>query len=64
VDNSANCDVRQLFYDGASWSDEDLTVVAGASRGAIGPSAVAGFPVGNFQYVYYIGSESDVHQLL
>ena len=64
VDNSANYDVHQLFYNGTSWSDEDLTVVSGASRGAIGPSAVAGFPVGNFQYVYYIGSESDVHQLL
>jgi hypothetical protein len=64
VDNSVNYDVHQLFYNGTSWSDEDLTVVSGAARGAIGPSAVAGFPVGNFQYVYYIGSESDVHQLL
>ena len=57
-------DVRQLFFNGTSWADDDLTVLSGASVGADGSVAVSGFSVGNYQYVYYIGAEEDVHQLL
>jgi hypothetical protein len=55
--------VHQLFYNGTSWADSDLTNL---SRGpqAFGP--VTGFSVGNFQYVYYVSrtTPSHVHQLL
>jgi hypothetical protein len=55
--------VHQLFYNGTSWADSDLTTL---SRGpqALGP--VTGFSVGNFQYVYYVSrtTPSHVHQLL
>lgn len=55
--------VHQIFYNGTSWGDEDLTTLSG------GPTAgysVAGFSVGNFQYVYYVTAFAPyhVHQLL
>ena len=58
-----NGHVHQHFYNGASWSDDDLTVLSG------GPAAsgqVSGFSVGNFQYVYYVSLKAPqhVHQLL
>ncbi|HLX84196.1 MAG TPA: hypothetical protein VKR59_09875 [Terriglobales bacterium] len=53
--------VHQLFYDGASWADEDLTVASGGP-GAVN-SPVTGFSVDNYQYVYYL-SGNGVHQLL
>ncbi len=56
-------DVHQLFYNGTSWADSDLTALAKGPQ-AFGP--VTGFSVGNFQYVYYISSTSPnhVHELL
>jgi hypothetical protein len=55
--------VYQLFYNGATWSDEDLTALSGG-KPAHDTSAVVGFPVGNYQYVFFVGSDSHVHQLL
>jgi hypothetical protein len=55
--------VHQLFYNGVSWSDEDLTVVSGGEF-ASATSAVVGFSVGNYQYVYFVGYDAHVHQLL
>ena len=52
-----NPDVHQLFYNGTSWSDEDLTLSSGGP-GATNGSAVTGFSVGNYQYVYYVGREA------
>lgn len=54
--------VHQLFYNGASWSDENLTSETGAPL-AIAKSAVSGFSIDNLQYVYYIGSDHHLHQL-
>jgi hypothetical protein len=55
--------VHQLFYNGTSWSDSDLTALA-KGPAAFGP--VSGFSVGNFQYVYYVtdSTPAHVHQLL
>ena len=64
VEGPPNYHVHQLFFNGVSWSDEDLTVLSGAPAGANGPCEVAGFSVGNYQYVYYIGAGEGVHQLL
>jgi hypothetical protein len=47
-------DVNQLYYDGTTWSDEDVTVLASGDQGA-GSSGMAGFAVGNDERVYYIG---------
>ncbi|MGC2247505.1 MAG: hypothetical protein WA609_12960, partial [Terriglobales bacterium] len=65
IDHSASYDVHQLFFNGTSWADQDLTVVSGASGGAYGAAQVAGFSVGNYQYVYYLGGNTGhVHQML
>jgi hypothetical protein len=65
VDNNGNYDVHQLFYNGTSWEDQNLTVISGAAKGAYGAAQVAGFSVGNYQYVYYLGGQTGhVHQLL
>jgi hypothetical protein len=55
--------VHQLFFNGTTWGDEDLTVLSG------GPAAmgtVTGFSVGNYQYVYYFNQNGahHLHQLL
>jgi len=59
----SNAHVHQLFYNGTSWADDDLTVLAG---GRPAEGSVAGFSVGNYQYVYYVTQKSPphVHQLL
>jgi hypothetical protein len=54
--------VHQLFYNGSSWSDEDLTSQAEAPL-ALANSPVSGFSVDNLQYVYNIGSDHHLHQL-
>jgi Fungal fucose-specific lectin len=63
ISTGSATDVHQLFYNGTSWADSDLTALAKGPQ-AFGP--VTGFSVGNFQYVYYISSTSPnhVHQLL
>ena len=54
--------VHQLFYNGVSWSDENLTQSSGGPL-AVAKSPVSGFAIDNFQYVYYIGSDHHLHQL-
>jgi hypothetical protein len=53
--------VHQLYNNGTSWSDSDLTASTG------GPTAsaygITGFSIGNLQYVFYQGSDSHVHEL-
>lgn len=59
VDSNAQ-HVHQLYYNGSSWSDDDLTSFTG------GPQAYAfgitGFALGNLQYVFYVGFDNHVHQ--
>jgi hypothetical protein len=45
-----------------NWQDQDLTVLAGGpvANGAYG---MAGFKIGNFQYVYYLDTNNHLHQL-
>jgi hypothetical protein len=54
--------IYQQFYNGVGWDDQDLTALTGGPLAYV--SAVAGFSVGNFQYVYYVGNDSHVHQML
>ncbi len=55
--------VHQLFAtNGTNWQDQDLTVLSG------GPventiHGMAGFSIGNFQYVYYLDTDNHLHQL-
>src|SRR5208283_2068254 len=60
---ATNGHVHQHFYNGVSWSDDDLTALSG---GPAASGSVSGFSVGNYQYVYYVSQNSpqDVHQLL
>jgi hypothetical protein len=59
----ASSHVHQLFFNGSTWGDEDLTVLSG---GPIAMGTVTGFSVGNFQYVYYFNQKGvpHLHQLL
>jgi hypothetical protein len=60
---SSDSHVHQLYAtNGTNWQDQDLTVTTK------GPNAnfaygMAGFNVGNFQYVYYLDTANHVHQL-
>jgi hypothetical protein len=44
--------IEQMFYNGTSWASEELPSVAPAG---LGPG-IAGFSLGNLQYVYYISA--------
>jgi hypothetical protein len=53
--------VHQLYYNGTSWSDEDLTAATGAPDAGDG---ISGFNIGNYQYVFYVGLfDTHVHEL-
>ncbi len=60
---SSDDDVHQLYNVGGGWQDEDLTVETG-SVPANGGSNVVGFSIGNVQYVFYVGVEFNVHELV
>ena len=57
--------VHELFIDGGSWADNDLTALAGA--GAVPPtptSALAGYRLSDdSQHVFFIGTDNHVHEL-
>jgi hypothetical protein len=63
-------DMHQLFFNGSSWADEDLTKESSLpyplppTPRPIGTGLISGFSVGNFQYVFYAGADYHVHQLL
>src|SRR5215831_8144283 len=60
VDSNAQ-HVHQLYYNGSSWIDNDLTSFTG------GPQAyaygISGFAIGNLQYVFYTGFDNHVHEI-
>jgi hypothetical protein len=47
-------DIHEFYYNGSAWSDSDLTTVTGGAGALSGGSAMSGFSVGNFQYVYFV----------
>jgi hypothetical protein len=53
--------VHQLFYNGSSWSDQDLTALTGGSL-ASNSSGMSGFSIDDAQYVYFCGSDFSVHE--
>jgi hypothetical protein len=59
VDSSAS-HLHQLYYNGTSWSDNDLTSFTGGPTAY--PYGISGFAIGNLQYVFYIGSDTHVHE--
>jgi len=59
VDNNAQ-HLHQLYYNGKSWSDDDLTSYTGGPTAS--PYGVSGFAVGNLQYIFYIGTDNHVHE--
>ena len=55
--------VHELFIDGGSWADNDLTALAGAVP-PTPTSALTGYPLSNdSQHVFFIGTDSHVHEL-
>ena len=54
-------EVRQLFFNGTSWSDEDLSAETGTDGSIAG--FWAGFSVGNYQYLFYCDLDSDLHEM-
>lgn len=59
IDNNAQ-HVHQLYYNGTSWSDADLTAFTGGPTAS--PYGISGFAVNNLQYVFYIGTDNHVHE--
>ena len=57
-------DLHQIFSpDGTHWQDQDLTQITGGPRGPDLPYQLAGFNIGNFQYVYFLfNSDGHIHQ--
>jgi hypothetical protein len=55
-----SADLQQLFYNGSNWTNENLNQAVGLYQ----YSGISGFSVGNYQYVFYTGSDGDVHQML
>lgn len=53
--------IHQLYNNGVSWSDEDLTAATGGQT-PVGFSSIAGFSIGGAQYIYFCGSDSVVHE--
>jgi len=59
-----NLDMHQLYFNGTSWTDEDLTALTGAScyPGSpfppAGASYIAGFAVGNLQHLFCAGLDA------
>jgi hypothetical protein len=61
ANSDENYDVHQLYYDGSTWTDEDLTVATGGAN-AYNGTGMSGFAIGNAQYVYFCDSSFNVHQ--
>jgi len=59
--NNLDFHVHQLYFDGSSWSDADLTVATGGMAAA-NSSGMSGFSIGNAQYVYFCASDFSVHE--
>jgi hypothetical protein len=53
--------IHQLYNNGSSWSDSDLTSVTGGAIAFPG-SGMSGFSIGNFQYVYFVAPDLHVHE--
>jgi|HubBroStandDraft_1064217.scaffolds.fasta_scaffold68057_1 hypothetical protein len=68
----SNSDLHQLYFNGSSWSDADLTLLTGASCfpnsqfPPVGAGYIAGFAVGNEQHLFcpgLAGSDPSIHML-
>jgi hypothetical protein len=55
-------DIHEFYYNGSAWSDSDLTTVTGGAGALSGGSAMSGFSVGNFQYVYFVAWNQHIHE--
>ena len=57
-----NFEVRQLFFNGTNWSDENLSAETGGPQTQ--PGYWAGFSIGNYQYLFYVDVDNyDLHEL-
>ena len=59
VDNTYQ-HLHQLYYNGKSWSDEDLTSFTGGPTAS--PYGIGALAVDNLQYIFYIGTDNHVHE--
>ena len=55
--------VHELFFDGTSWHDNDLTHLAHAQFDPAPGSALDGYQTPGQQHVNYIGTDNHVHEL-
>ena len=53
-------DLHQLFDNGSNWADLDLKQAVDLCKYC----GIGGFSVANFQYVFYVGGDACVHQML
>jgi hypothetical protein len=55
-----SADLHQLYYNGSNWADLDLN----QATPLCDYCGISGFSEANYQYVFYVGHDSDVHQML
>lgn len=54
--------IHQLYFNGTVWSDENLTSTTKGVTARPSQSGISGFSIGNFQYVYFLGTDGHVHE--
>ena len=53
--------VHQLFFNGSSWSDSDLTALTGGAI-ASNSAGMSGFSIADAQYVYFCSDDFSLHE--
>jgi hypothetical protein len=61
-DNDYSCDLHQLYYNGKTWADQDLTSNLHLSVKVALLTPLSGFSIGNQQYVFWSDDYGDIHE--
>jgi hypothetical protein len=54
--------IHQLYFNGLVWSDGNLTTATKGATALLTGSGISGFSIGNFQYIYFVGSDQHIHE--
>jgi len=61
LENSNPMAIRQLYFNGTSWSNQNLTAATKGAKAMAG-TWMTGFSIGNFQYVFFAAPNGHIHQ--
>jgi len=62
--SNSDSHIHQLYYNGSSWTDSDMTAATGGVTAITNTFSApsSGFALGNAQYLYFCGSDNAVHE--